>query len=735
MVVDSSTTTAVQQHMAVLFRPFAKHVAEQVDQLQKSVDMLKGDFRETNQIARVALEKHFPQTTVNQDLRNEHAETKLQVSDLQKQLLEATAHIDMFEHDHDKLVETKLQVSVMQKQLFDTVAHVDMLIHSHDEHAETKHKVLDLQKRLFDTVAHVDVLKHGHDELQKQLLDTTAHVDMLKHSHDEHADTKLQVSDLQKRAHVDMLKHGHDEHAETKHKVSDLQKRLFDIVAHVDVLKHGHDELQKQLLDTTAHVDMLKHSHDEHADTKLQVSDLQKRLCDTVAHVDMLKHGHDEQAETKLQVSDLQKRLFDTVAHVDVLKHSHDTNTTLAELRNDLRNLDAAQQTTAHMLSGTRHLANDLQEEIKTFQLSSLQRLDDLQKEFKTSQQRLDDIQNKQTDKFSRVDTRLIDMSKMLAESANRVNQLKSKIAERPAAENLLEAEMSKIRAGLHDQLGQLSGALTSMQEELKKHSELLPAQEKRVLRLEISRADLQYEVRVLHEQVGTQPAIETPQPQTPENASLPQVTKPKSRRSGDGGAFVGAVNAAVMSVGLKARVEKCSKQVEAHEEIIAIANQNLQEAQNDLQRKSQRIDYLERELELLNASFSETKEALVLMQEWWKGLSHGFRETSRLVNAGQDPFPMRPGSDPFPTRPSSVNADLPTRPNSDNLFGTGLRSTTPLSPACGSRPMSARPMSAMTTKERLPWEARPTSARTAVEHHPREAKEKRRHLASRGGR
>jgi len=298
------------------------------------------------------------------------------------------------------------------------------------------------------------------------------------------------------------------------------------------------------------------------------------RETNQIARVALEKHFPENNVNHALIVSELQKQLQNTTSHVDMLQHSHDrTNATMAEMsarlqeaKKELQSLNAAQEATTEMLTGTKQFANDLQEE------------------FKTSLKRFDEIHDRHRNQFTRVDTRLIDMSEMLTQTVTRVNHL---------------------RAQVHE-----------------------------------AHKDAQ-----LQNEVGIQPATEiSPQFQTPEIT-----TKAKSKRAhtagGGGGALVGAMGP-VMGVGLKTRLD--------HLETIVF----------------------------------DTKHALELNQEWWKGLSHGFRETSRLVNTDKDLLPKRPASantdkDLLPKRPASANTGkdlLPKRPASARI-STGRHT----------RPMSAR--------------------------------------------
>merc|ERR1711956_5173 len=79
-----------------------------------------------------------------------------------------------------------------------------------------------------------------------------------------------------------------------------------------------------------------------------------------------------------------------------------------------------------------------------------------------------------------------------------------------------------------------------------------------------------------------------------------------------------------------------------------------------DMKRKAQRIDHLESKLELLSKQVSETKQGLELTEEYWKGLSHGFRETHRSVSIEKEMFLTRPGT---ASSMATTQSGVPSRP------------------------------------------------------------------------
>jgi chromosome segregation ATPase len=350
----------------------------------------------------------------------------------------------------------------------------------------------------------------------------------------------------------------------------------------------------------------------------------------------------------------------------------------------DLQNLDNAHHATVQVLAATKRFTDDFHEE------------------FKMTKQHQDDLNTSNTNQFVRVQERLAHLSTMLTETINRLNthanhlrstngvvrtmgekvdtladnhhklrlqtteisedqinlQHLSTVSEerlRQLNGQLGEAEKAKkaMGAGLDCSLGKLSAGLTSAQETLKYHTnELLPTQNKRMLRLEMYNARLLSEIKELHNQLGSQlspttveiiqvspPAAEiiaetssSEMPDTTALPQMPQVTQTVTR----GPALAGAAGA-LMGVGMRARLDKCNRKLEDHDQELAMANQKLQEAQDDLKVKTKRMEKMEKALEALGKCVSETRDGLELTEEWWKGLSHGFRETHRQFNVDSD--------------------------------------------------------------------------------------------------
>jgi chromosome segregation ATPase len=457
----------------------------------------------------------------------------------------------------------------------------------------------------------------------------------------------------------------------------------------------------------------------EYDATKVDVAGMNKRFMDTIPRIDHLQRGHDKTDKTLAEIS---FRLQETREH---LKNSIEVQ--IENQGKDLQNLDAAQQATAQLLAATKRFTDDFHDE------------------FTMSTQRQDGMHASSADHFARLENRLGHLSTMLTETVNRLNthanHLRStNVAVRSMGEKqdplvdshhklrlqvkemneylvtlrehssasremvrelngqLCEVEMGKqaMKAGLQDSVGQLSTGLTSVQETLKYHTkDLLPTQNKRMLRLEMYNARLLHEVKQLHEQMGTQPtqpmadimaeASPSEMPGISDLPQMPQVTQEVTQAGTHAPALSGAAGA-LMGVGMRARLDKCNRKLEDHDHDIATAKQKLQEAQDDLKVKTKRIENLEKTLESLGKSVSETKDGLELTEEWWKGLSHGFREAHRQVSIEKELLPpTRPGtafsmattqsggpSQP-PSRPQSRNQSRQSRPQSarsDNRNG-----------------------------------------------------------------
>merc|ERR1719362_898494 len=86
--------------------------------------------------------------------------------------------------------------------------------------------------------------------------------------------------------------------------------------------------------------------------------------------------------------------------------------------------------------------------------------------------------------------------------------------------------------------LGKISTGLSSVQEDLKHYqSDVVPAQNKRMLRMEMYNARLLHEITTLHEQMGSQLSHQmddimagVPPLETQDTAELPQIPQVKSQ-------------------------------------------------------------------------------------------------------------------------------------------------------------------------------------------------------------
>mmetsp|Transcript_9309 Transcript_9309/g.17808 ORF Transcript_9309/g.17808 Transcript_9309/m.17808 type:complete len:567 (+) Transcript_9309:48-1748(+) len=473
-----------------------------------------------------------------------------------------------------------------------------------------------------------------------------------------------------------------------------------------DLLSQGLEETERKLCDVvemnSSQNKLIQGLRDDLTVTQRQAAATNADLNKTAAEGVILRADFDE---TKLDVARIQKTLMDTIAHVDQLQRSHDiANKALAKVSSalqetrehiknrievqmehqgkELRNVDAAQEATAQLLAATKRFADEFHEE------------------FNTSLQRQESLNTANENRFDRIDNRLGHSSTMLTETINRLNTHANHLrttngAVRPIGEKLDtlagnhhklrlqvkevsdylstlqqnfngseerlrqldgqlgDAEMSKqaLGADLAGSLEKLSAGLNSVKETLKHHqSDVFPGQNKRMVRLEMCNTRLLQEVKHMHEQIGSQ--VSQPLADVMVEADLPPMPKvtqkvtPGPPLAGAAGPSLAGAAGALMGVGMRARLDKCNRKLEDHDHDIATTTQKLQEAHDDLKMKTKRIENLEKKLESLGKSVSETKDGLELTEEWWKGLSHGFRETHRQISIDKDLLPLsRPGT------------------------------------------------------------------------------------------
>jgi len=190
-----------------------------------------------------------------------------------------------------------------------------------------------------------------------------------------------------------------------------------------------------------------------------------------------------------------------------------------------------------------------------------------------------------------------------------------------------LTAKVKKQQAGLMD-----------VEETVRGNDESRTNHAKRIEQLERSTSVLQQQTKTLQDRVGVDAPAPAPQPVatgvTP--ALLPDTTQQKNF-----GALM-KFQSAVNQMSIKERQREFKKRMDGHDEDLETHNKKLHEHKHDLDTKGQRVTILERDLQNTNKMVDELKAGLELTEEYWKGLSGGFRESHKLVSVNNELLPPK---------------------------------------------------------------------------------------------
>jgi len=193
--------------------------------------------------------------------------------------------------------------------------------------------------------------------------------------------------------------------------------------------------------------------------------------------------------------------------------------------------------------------------------------------------------------------------------------------------------------ADLEAKVKKHQNTLWNVEETIKDHNESRTQHDRRIDRLEDHTSILQQQTRGLQDQVGVDPPAATPKA-VPQARSQPQtmvVPEPKSAKN------MGALmkfQSAVNQMSVKERLREYKKRLDGHDQDLAGHIKKWQDQKFEMELKGQRVSVLEKDLANANKVIDELKAGLELTEEYWKGLSGGFRETHKTVNINNELLP-----------------------------------------------------------------------------------------------
>jgi len=406
----------------------------------------------------------------------------------------------------------------------------------------------------------------------------------------------------------------------------------------------------------------------DHQSTKDFLNNTHKRLLDAVAHLTKL------QADLDNTNAGLDKTKTGLAATKDHIAYKVDKQ--LAEHTDELAKLNLSLNDTKQLLDETKRFGEDSHNEFKGFVEATKKQ----------------DLKNKE--QFDRNDERLAHLTTMLTETINRLNTHANHLrttntAIRPLKEQFEKMssshyEMQKEQKGhgkhlgslqrevdaLAQSLAELKGAFGSGDQGLDVYEEvnklknaislvnktvdgvekqldstvaIIPDHHKRIILLENSTTHHGDQLQHLHKTVGVDKKEVPPPPPVP-TVTEPVIKKrpePLARRIvKEGPQIMKRKNFldVVKEASIKEKQKQYRDRLEDHERHIQDTNRNLADTNRELHDKmGLRVKMLEAKVQNLVPAVDQLKAGMELTEEYWKGLSHGLRESHKMVAVDQE--------------------------------------------------------------------------------------------------
>jgi len=459
-----------------------------------------------------------------------------------------------------------------------------------------------------------------------------------------------------------------DELQENNEKTSDAHKQLS---FHMNLLTELRNDLDRTTFQANTTQAGLEQTNLEkaaleadHKETKFNLGRVSLRLSDTMTHVEMLQGQVDKLLEA---LGNVEKDLANTNQHITT-----NLEPVLKKHGDDISKLEGDQEATAKLLTETKMFGEHAHREflVHVEERAKLNRRD--QETFDHIHGQMSHMSTMLNENISRVNTHanhlkttnglVRPLKSQVEELLNRTHVLQlqqrdtsTHVAHLQALLAQLDADHRDLKAkfggedkgpNLHQSVADLEAkvkkhqnTLWNVEETIKDHNESRTQHDRRIDRLEDHTSILQQQTRGLQDQVGVDPPAATPKA-VPQARSQPQtmvVPEPKSAKN------MGALmkfQSAVNQMSVKERLREYKKRLDGHDQDLAGHIKKWQDQKFEMELKGQRVSVLEKDLANANKVIDELKAGLELTEEYWKGLSGGFRETHKTVNINNELLP-----------------------------------------------------------------------------------------------
>jgi chromosome segregation ATPase len=471
-----------------------------------------------------------------------------------------------------------------------------------------------------------------------------------------------------------------DELQENNEKTAEAQKQLTFHQSVMASLRDDHERTTAQAKATQAALEQTNSEKTaleaDHRETKLSLDRVSNRLSQTMNHVESLQGQVDK---TSKMLGKVEQDLAETKQHITT-----DLEMVLKTHGDDIVKLQCDQEATSNLLTETTMFGERVHKDF-------LIHVDERAK-----------LNRRDQETFDHIHGQMAHMSTMLNENINRVGlhanhlkttnglvrPLKSTVEELVNSTHVLQVQQRDTSTHVeHVQafLGQLDSdfktmkgmfggqdkgpdlyhnfsdletkvkknqtALFNIEETLKGHNESITHHDRRVELLEDSTSTIQRQTKNLQDQVGIESAPPPPMPTQAPRASAPRasvtVAQPEATlipepKSAKGMGALAKFQSAVDKLSIKEAMRTYKKRLDGHDQELAGYVLKLQEQKHEMELKTQKMSLLERDLINANKVIEDLKTGLELTEEYWKGLSGGFRETHKTVNINNELLPPK---------------------------------------------------------------------------------------------
>jgi len=415
----------------------------------------------------------------------------------------------------------------------------------------------------------------------------------------------------------------------------------------------------------------------EHLETKQQLSKTHNKLLDAIAHLDKLQHGLDE---TNTNLGRTQQSLSNTQKHI-----SQDLEPQLKSHEEDLANLNSSLTATSNLLRDTKRFSENSHDEFKSHVEATDKQNKQNKERFENTDDKIAHMSTMLTETINRLNTHanhLRTTNAAIRPLSGRVEALERRAGitesvdkDQFATEERLQAEVDAIdkslaflKAKFADtdpnfnvyeeikmlkvNLGKTNTHLGDVEDSVNTNSAKMPTHERRLQILEQGKDHHGDQLSHLQKMVGVD-KTEVPKPPplppapvaskplvAPQPVVAPQKTAPPSRatlpkriaREGPS-IMTRKFQDVVAQVSIREKQKQYKDRLDQHTNEIAKTNSSLGDTQKEIAEKiGPRMRTMENHIMTLTKDVNDLKLGMDLTEEYWKGLSRGFRETHKGV-------------------------------------------------------------------------------------------------------